>query len=141
MVRREVICNTNALGHRLILEDLAAAKEKYGLNLLAKQSLLPKVMKSMLDRKKVIGGFLNAGFIDSNKKKWPDFDSMLRIAGTKPTPESYDLILSSFPKLHKEQLRKGRLINRDDFIPNLFPEDKYPFGAKPVDRDFEYESY
>ena len=36
----EVICNTNALGRRLFLEDLAAAKEKYGLDLLAKQSLL-----------------------------------------------------------------------------------------------------
>ena len=108
----EVICNTNALGRRFILEDLAAAKEKYGLlNLSAKQSLLvdfllclPKVMKSTLDRKKVIGGFLNAGFIDSDTKKWPDFDGMLRTARTKLTRESYDLILSSFPKLHKEQL-------------------------------------
>ena len=102
---------------------------------------LPEVMKSTLDRKKVIGGFLNAGFVDSDTKKWPDFDGMLRTAGTKLTRESYDLILSSFPKLHKEQLRKGRLSDKEDFIPNFFPEDKYPFGAKPVDRDSEYESY
>ena len=36
----EVICNTNALGRRLILEDLAAAKEKYGLDLLAKEAVV-----------------------------------------------------------------------------------------------------
>ena len=50
---------------------------------------LPGVTKSTLDRKKVIGGFLNAGFVDSDTKKWPDFDGMLHTAGTKLTWELY----------------------------------------------------
>ena len=107
-------------------------EKKYdGLNLLAKQSLLvdfllclPEIMKSALDRKKVIGGgFLNAGFVDSDTKKWPDFDGMLHTARTKLTWESYDfIILLSFPKLQKEQLRKGQLSDKDNFIPNFIPD-------------------
>ena len=81
-------------------------------------------MKSALDRKKVIGGgFLNAGFVDSDTKKWPDFDGMLHTARTKLTWESYDfIILLSFPKLQKEQLRKGQLSDKDNFIPNFIPD-------------------
>mmetsp|Transcript_4826 Transcript_4826/g.7450 ORF Transcript_4826/g.7450 Transcript_4826/m.7450 type:complete len:135 (-) Transcript_4826:532-936(-) len=70
---------------------------------------IPQTMTRACTSKGILHGFLENGMIDSNTKRYPDYDRMLATCRSDISEQQYNLCLISFPTLLKIILEKGHV--------------------------------
>ena len=90
-------------------------------------SSLPEKTCKTTTRDNILEGFLQAGYIDSKKLRYPDLNKILSTCRRNPTNSEYALCLEKLPVLLKIVLDKGHIV--DSIFEEMgFPLDKDPEG-------------
>ena len=90
-------------------------------------SSLPEKTCKTTTRDNILEGFIQPGYIDSKKLRYPDLNKILSTCRRNPTAGEYALCIEKFPLLMQIVLEKGHI--EDSVFEELgFPIDKDPEG-------------
>ena len=96
-------------------------------------SSLPEMTAKAITRNSILQGFLEAGYIDKLKLRYPDLNKIIVTCRRNPTEREYALCIEKFPTLLKMFLEKGYV--EDSIFEEMgFPMDQDPEGNR-VSRD------